>query len=366
MVVAQSQEEYDQLTKHPHVWRVTKGPAVVLEAVAAGLERGYQALTAACRSDSVLVGHSLAFPTRVYEELHGNPAITVHLSPALFRTEYAVPRVRPWCDVSPLPRWCKRTLWQLGERLLLHPPLLPRLNAWRHLRGLPAIDEVFSAWMHSPHRVLGLFPPWFGPPQPDWPAQVRLTSFLLADGEDPTVAKEVEDFLASGEPPLVFAPGSANRQAAFFFHQAVAAARRLGCRAILQTGHPEQLPSQLPPEILPVAYMPFSRVLGRCAALIHHAGIGTSAQALAAGIPQLLMPMAFDQPDNTARLVQLGVAAWLPPRRFTGARLARRLTDLLGSPQVAQACTQWARQLDGDAAGHQTCNLLEAAAPIPP
>ena len=57
--------------------------------------------------------------------------------------------------------------------------------------------------------------------------------------------------------------------------------------------------------------MPFSSVFPLCAAVVHHGGIGTCAQALAAGVPQLTMPLAFDQPDNATRLSRLGVARWI-------------------------------------------------------
>jgi rhamnosyltransferase subunit B len=48
-------------------------------------------------------------------------------------------------------------------------------------------------------------------------------------------------------------------------------------------------------------------LLPQVAALVHHGGIGTTAAALAAGIPQLIAPFAFDQFDNAARTVRLGV-----------------------------------------------------------
>ena len=59
------------------------------------------------------------------------------------------------------------------------------------------------------------------------------------------------------------------------------------------------------------AYAPFSALLPRLSLLIHHGGIGTSAQALAAGIPQTIVPFAHDQFDNAARLRRLGVSSTL-------------------------------------------------------
>jgi UDP:flavonoid glycosyltransferase YjiC (YdhE family) len=106
-------------------------------------------------------------------------------------------------------------------------------------------------------------------------------------------------------------------------------------------------------------YAPLSLVLPRCAALVHHGGIGTSAQGLAAGVPQLTMPMGFDQPDNATRLFRLGVGRWVRPGRFQGKTVAAALRDLLDNPRVAGACRHWADQITSTPAIGKTCDLLE-------
>jgi UDP:flavonoid glycosyltransferase YjiC (YdhE family) len=106
-------------------------------------------------------------------------------------------------------------------------------------------------------------------------------------------------------------------------------------------------------------YAPFSAVLPRAAALVHHGGIGTSAQALAAGRPQLVMPMTFDQPDNAARLQRLGVGRSLPPERFRGAAVARELGALLESAAVTRRCADIARRFDGIDPVGRTCQVIE-------
>ena len=103
-----------------------------------------------------------------------------------------------------------------------------------------------------------------------------------------------------------------------------------------------------------------SRLLPRCAAIVHHGGIGTSAQGLAAGIPQLTMPMGFDQPDNTLRLTRLGVGSFITPKQFTGRTTAEALRRLLESRRVAEACQRCeARIATGDGIA-MTCDLLES------
>jgi rhamnosyltransferase subunit B len=254
----------------------------------------------------------------------------------------------------------RRMLWWLVDRAVVDPAIVPEMNRFRRELGLRRMSRIFDAWVHSPQRVIGLFPDWFAPPQPDWPAQLRLTGFPLYDESDQhTLPPGLEQFLSSGTPPLVFTPGSANRAAGAFLRTAVDAATKLERRALLLTRYAEQVPQPLPPAVHHEAYVPFSRVLPRCGALVHHGGIGTSAQGLAAAIPQLIMPLAFDQPDNAARLEQLGVGRWVVPSRFTPDRVARALDLLLDDGRVHQRCRRWSEAVQAGNAMRDTCTLLE-------
>jgi rhamnosyltransferase subunit B len=75
-------------------------------------------------------------------------------------------------------------------------------------------------------------------------------------------------------------------------------------------------------------------------AFVHHGGIGTLSQGLAAGVPQLIMPMGHDQPDNARRLVRLGAGDVLPPKRFTPERVAEKLRHLIRDAEIAAACAR--------------------------
>jgi rhamnosyltransferase subunit B len=127
----------------------------------------------------------------------------------------------------------------------------------------------------------------------------------------------------------------------------------------LLTRYAEQVPRPLPPAVHHEPYVPFSQVLPRCGALVHHGGIGTCAQGLAAAIPQLVMPLAFDQPDNAARLEQLGVGGWVVPSRFTPDRVAGALDILLQREQVHARCRRWAEAVRASNSIRDTCTLLE-------
>ncbi|HET9362801.1 MAG TPA: glycosyltransferase [Vicinamibacterales bacterium] len=358
-----SADEFDAAVKNPDLWHPYRGLRVVLGEVASRLRPGYEHVKALYEPGrTVLVGHSISFFTRVFEELHGAPAATLHLAPSVFRSDYQQPAYAPGLDGSTWPRWIKRSAWWTIDRLMVDPPIAPALNAWRRDMGLPPVDRPFRDWIHSPRRVVGLFPDWFGQPQPDWPKALRLTGFPLYDESDHAeVPMGTSRFMDAGSPPIVFTPGSANQQAAGFFRAAVDASARLGRRALLLTRYPAQLPP-LPPFAHHESFVPLSKVLPRCAALVHHGGIGTLAQGLAAGIPQLTMPMGFDQPDNATRLHRLGVGRWIRPSKFTGQPVADALHELIEDPHTRMQCRHWANRMGTGAALDQTCRLLEELA----
>jgi UDP:flavonoid glycosyltransferase YjiC (YdhE family) len=313
---------------------------------------------------TVLIGHALSFATRVFEEVHGAPAATLHLAPSIFRSDYQQPAYIPGADSSRLPMWVKRSMWWLVDRWLIDPHVVPELNRWRRELGLRPVSRVFKEWMHSPHRVIGLFPRWFAEIQSDWPPQLRLTGFPLYDEPDEhALSPGLQAFLDGGSPPILFTPGSANRAASQFFAAALDATRRLGRRALFLTPYSEQLPATPGIDAWHEPYVPFSHVLPRCAAIVHHGGIGTCAQGLAAGVPQLTMPLGFDQPDNTTRLWRLGVGRWVRPHLFKGERVAAELAVLLGDARVTQRCGHWAQEMRRSDPVGETCAVLEALIP---
>lgn len=364
-VPTQSTAEFEQLAAHPKLWHPRLGPIVVLRAVASVLRSTYACIGRAYESGrTVLVGHFLSYATRVFEEVHEAPAATLQLAPSAFRSLYQQPAYAPGHDASGWPRWLKRSTWWSIDHLVVDPRIVPQLNRWRRELGLRTpVQRIFKDWLHSPQRVIGMFPDWFGPPQPDWPAQLRLTGFPLYDESDQHAGNPgLERFLSEGEGPILFTPGSANQAAAAFFEAAVDAVMRLGRRALLLTRYPRQVPSRLPAGVRHEAYVPFSRILPRCAAFVHHGGIGTCAQGLAAGVPQLVMPLSFDQPDNGTRLARLGTGRWIVPAQFSGERVADALRGLIGNEQVAHACAQWARAVAAGDGIRETCDLLEEVA----
>ena len=355
-------EQYEAVTAHPDLWHHRKGLEVIAGAAQAASDELYRVVREhGGRDDTVVVAPGLAFAARTAQDTLGIRLVTAHLQPSCFQSIHSAPVLHPALRrINALPTVLKRLLFALTD-LAADRALDSAVNTHRRTLGLGHVRHITSRWWHSPTRVIGMFPDWFAPVQPDWPPQVRLTGFPLYDERGATeVPAAVSAFLDAGDPPVVFVAGSGNRQAAGFFEAAAEACGRLGRRGLLLTRYHAQLPAVLPSGVRHFDYVPFTAVLPRAAALVHHGGIGSAAQALAAGVPHLVRPMTFDQPDNAERLRRLGVARVLPPRRFRGPAVARQIELLLGSRDVAARCRTLAarlRDLDGLAAA---CDVLEA------
>jgi UDP:flavonoid glycosyltransferase YjiC (YdhE family) len=159
------------------------------------------------------------------------------------------------------------------------------------------------------------------------------------------MSRELAAFLDRGEPPLVFTLGSSAVFTADGFYVAAAeAARMLKRRAVLLTGLENMNPVPGVPavehaspdaSVVTVGYAPHSEVMPRACAIVHQGGVGTTAQAMLAGRPMLVVPFSHDQPDNAARCVRLGIARTLPRARLSAAALVRELTPLLADGSAA-------------------------------
>lgn len=358
-----SVDEYRDLMQNPDMWHPLRGPKTVMQqAVVPLIRRVYDIIARRYEPGRTVVGAStLALGARIAQDKLGVPTATIHLQPVMLRSLIKPSRLTGMLTQSWVPRSVIAAQYWVADRLVLDQLLGPELNGIRGELGLAPVKRIFHDWINSPTLTIGLFPEWFAPRQPDWIPQLRLTGFPLYDEHDVTqLGPEVEAFLAAGSPPIAFTPGSAMTFGHEFFAAAVAACEKLGRRGILLTRHPDQIPKSLPESVRYFDFVPFTHLVPRCAALVHHGGIGSMSQAFQAGVPQVVMPMSHDQPDNIERAIGLGVGAELKPKHFTGDRLAAVLKPLLDSSEVKEKCKAIAAKLIGSTALDDTAKLLES------
>ncbi len=363
-------DDYHAVVHDPDLWHPSKSLRVLFggERAARALRASYAAMAAhvdpAAPRRTVVVSGSLGLSARVVHDKWRVPLATVHLQPGSLLSVVDPPRF-PDGNTLPrwLPHWTRRAVYYAADRLVMDRLLSPSVNGLRQELGLPKVKRIFGPWRHSPERLILTFPAWYATAA-DWPAHAVHTNFPRFDQSgEADVSSELDRFLSAGPPPVAVTFGTAMRQAGAAFRAAVGAFNKLNVRGLILAKAGEQIPADLPATVFHAEYAPFSQVFSRCAAVIHHGGIGTSAQTLAAGVPHLVRPMAFDQPDNAARLASLGVARSLAPAKFSPDAVAAALKHLLASPAVAAACRVNATRLAGADPGERAmADAVEALA----
>jgi rhamnosyltransferase subunit B len=212
-------------------------------------------------------------------------------------------------------------------------------------------------------RELAFFPEWLGTRQPGWPARLTYCGFpFYSDAVLPPLPPALEAFLASGDPPVVFTPGSFRRNPGPFFRQSRDACTALGLRAVFLSPNGMESLQGLPPTMIHFQYVPLQRLLPRAAALVHHGGIGTCAQAMRAAVPQLATPLFFDQFDNAHIIEQLGIGRSLPARDYDAPQATNILGQMLQSQAMKNDCARIAAKFRGGNAAAAICDTIEVMA----
>src|SRR5699024_9194153 len=156
-----------------------------------------------------------------------------------------------------------------------------------------------------------------------------------------------------GDPPVLVTLGSmAPQDAERRFASIRTALRAAGRRAIVQTGW-AGAGTAAGDDLLTIGSAPHDWLMARVTAVVHHAGAGTTAAGLRAGLPAVPLPLAADQPLWARRLVELGAApAALPLRRLDEGRLAEAIRWAVEEPGLRARSREVAdRMADEDGPG---------------
>ncbi|MEU4952181.1 glycosyltransferase [Streptomyces lavendulae] len=284
-------------------------------------------------------------------EAAGTPSMGVYLQPTT-----------PTGDFPPIVTGT-RSLGRLGNRaagrFALHmadrvfEPAVARLRARLDLPPLTAARmrrrQAQARW-----PVLHGFSTALLPRPSDWAAGLAVTGpWWPYVGADRRLPAELEDFLAAGPPPVLVGFGSmAAGEGERLGEIAVRALRRAGLRGVLQSGSAGLAADA--DDVLTVGDLPHALLFPRLAAVVHHAGAGTAAAALRAGVPSVTVPVTADQPFWAGRLAAVGAAPVpIPFRSLTAEGLGDALAKVVREPSYAAAAAAAARHIaveDGEAA----------------
>jgi len=317
----------------------------------------YDAGLELARRSDLLVHHFVLHAARAAADISATPAITVAFAHMLSESRYIHPHGMPR-----LGEWGNLIEWKLA-RLAMNQTLLKDVNRFRTRVGLPLFrDLINEGWPSHRLHLIASSPALLDPRPADWPEWMQMCGFLtLPPHQHEALAAGVEAFLSSGAPPVFMGFGSLMPlsgsqpldEVVTIFKEA---ARRSGQRAIIQAevDHPSTN------DLLFVKRTPHAQVFPRCAAVVHHAGAGTTHTALKAAVPSVPIPHVSDQFAWSADLHRLGVAPKpLKRTRLTADTLAGRIRETVGNQRMKAAAESIQRRMATDDGPRTAAEMID-------
>ncbi|MBP0448285.1 glycosyltransferase family 1 protein [Kitasatospora sp. RG8] len=303
------------------------------DGIAAATEQG---------ADLLLTTSTTSALGQVVAEAAGIPTLGLYLQPLSPTREFA-PAVTG-----------TRSLGRTGNLLAGHAVqaatdrlFAPAVRRLRRRLGLPARGVARS---RRHHPVLHGFSPVVVPRPADWRPGLDVAGYWWPrpdPGWQPP--PELADFLAAGPPPVFVGFGSLvvpdpERVTA----TVLAAVRTARVRAVIQSGW-SGLAAPDGDTVLTIGDAPHEWLFPRTAAVVHHAGAGTTAATLRSGTPAVPVPAQLDAPFWAARLTRLGVSPGpVPLPDLTPARLAAAIRQAVDDPRHRTRARAVAAALRGE------------------
>jgi UDP:flavonoid glycosyltransferase YjiC (YdhE family) len=293
------------------------------------------------------------------------PVVSLLLQPAMIATRDG--RAMPG---APRPDRVSRLNAAFG-RLVIEPfPWRlygPATNALRRELGLAPQTAARNAAARRRMTVLHGVSRHVLPRAADWPARYHVTGYwFLDEGGAWQPPGELTAFLEAGAPPVAIGFGSmTSSDPAAMTRLVVDAARASGRRAILLTGWAQMETRALGRDVVALPAAPHDWLYPRVAAAVHHGGAGTTAAALAAGAPSVIVPHMADQPYWGRRVAALGVGPRpIPRHRLTVPRLAAAIREATDDPAIRRRAAELgARIRDEDGLGEAVARIREVVQP---
>jgi len=306
--------------------------------------------------DVIVAATALQVAARSIAEDRSHPYVFVAYSPNVVPSAHHAPAPLPPVpgQPPPPPTTDNRELWaQSAARF--NDTFGVALNAHRRTLGLPAVSDV-RGYMLTERPWLAAdatLAPW---PDPADGAVFQTGAWILDD--DRPLARDVDTFLDSGEPPVYLGFGSM-RAPGDLGQAMLDAARAVGRRAILSRGWADLSLDETQPDCLVVGEANLQALFPRVAAIVHHGGAGTTTLAARAGVPQVVVPQMYDQHYWGRQIEGLAIgvahARGIPTRDSLTAALQRALTT-----EVANRARSIAGKIRGDGARAAALHIATA------
>lgn len=310
------------------------------------------AATLAANADAELMLNSgLSFAGWHVAEKLDIPAIATMLWPMTPSRHLpgAVGRIPPaWLPSRGLANYYSTKLFNQ----LFYNLMLPLVNQCRQeILDLPSISARDYWSLDSPRSATPIiygYSPSVVPRPSDWGDYQQIAGYWFLDmAQDYDPDAQLLEFLATGPPPVVVGFGSmVDRQQETINRLITDALQETGQRAILLGGWSELGLGHLPSSILRVDAVPHDWLFPRVSAVVHHGGAGTTAAALRAGIPSVVVPWFGDQFFWAWRVRELGAGpAPIPRKELTAAKLAAAIRQAVDDESIKHQATHLSQQI---------------------
>ncbi|MBI5035196.1 MAG: glycosyltransferase family 1 protein [Chloroflexi bacterium] len=327
----------------------------------------FEATLDASRDADVVLNSGLSFAGWHVAEKLKIPALATYLWPVIPSHHL------PAASGKIPPRWLpfKGTVNYLSTKLsnqMFFAMMSPLINECRKeilgLRPLTARDYWSLDSAQSTTPLIYGFSPSAIPKPADWGAGQQIAGYWFLDTDNYQPETTLLDFLANGPPPVYVGFGSmVDHEQQAINRLVIDALRETDQRGIL-LGESGQLDSDaLPDFILRVDAIPHDWLLPRVAAVVHHGGAGTTAAALRAGVPSVVVPWFADQFFWGWRVQELGAGTKSIPRnQLTTARLASAIQQAVGDENIRRKASQLGKQIRAEDGVGVAVRLIEAFA----
>ena len=285
----------------------------------------------------------------------GVPVLGVLFTTSVLPSREHAPVLVPW---RTLPKWMNRLLWRASDpmwNLLLRDAV----NGARERHGLAPIRDAVSHLYGDAQFVVAVDPGIF-PPDPEWSARIPSTGFLFLEPQATALEPQLEGWLSEGEPPIYVGFGSMTGRGPERMQRVVVdAITAIGRRALVSRGW-ANLGGGLPPSWHVIGETPHALLFPRTACVVHHGGAGTTAAALRAGTPQVLVPLILDQYHHAQRLFEEGLAPRpVAMEKIDAPRLVRAVREAMRIPEARRQAV--AERLRASRGADAVVDRIEAA-----
>jgi len=314
----------------------------------------------ACRNAELIIYSPLALCADSIAEKMNVPSCIAALQPVSPTRSFASPMF-PQVKLGGI----YNLLTHYASRQFIWQPFRTEFNRWRkedlHLPPYGFWGPLVKMQKKNALALCG-FSSHVVPKPKDWRTGCHITGYWFLDQPNYAPPAELLDFLRSGTPPVYIGFGSMSEKdpqgTLEIFVKALQLSKQ---RGILLTGWANLPRKNLPDEVFVVDSVPHDWLFPKMRAVIHHAGAGTTAAVLRAGVPNIAIPFFGDQNFWTSRVVSLNVGPQPIPRKsLTAENLADAIQKAIQDQQIRKTAEQIGQKIRAENGVSKAIEVLES------